>query len=296
MRLKLLLLLLLSSLAWWLWPLPQATQTRSVASCPQPLSYRLDSIDPAFTLSRATAQQVLDQAAMLWNQAAGQQMLQHDPVHGFPVRFVYDERQQQTLQRALLQRNLQRYDQHISDLEQSFTSQLAQFQQRQQQFAQQDKNLANDIAQFNQQAASANSATAAALGREQALLLSRQKEHALIAEQLDAEQQRLQSQQRLLNATIKDRNALVPQGQTSGALAEVGLMEQHGQSRQMTIFAYQDQPALLLTLLHEFGHALGLGHLPQPGAIMHAQLSSAQQQLTADDIQALQQQCQLTSN
>lgn len=289
MRLKLLMLLLLSALlwAWFAWQHNAASGQSS--GCGQPLSYRLDSIDPAFSLTRAKAQQALDQAAMQWNQAIGQQLLIHDPVHGFPVRFVYDERQQQLLQQALLQRNVSRYDQHIQSLQQDFSARLAELQQRQQQFAAQDLQLANDIRQFNQQAREASQASRAALGREQALLLSRQKEHALVAEQLEAEQQKLQDQQALLNATIAERNALLP-GKAPAALAEVGLLEQQGEQRRISIFAYQDPQALQLTLLHEFGHALGLGHLPAPDAVMHAWLGE-QQQLTADDIAALQQRC-----
>lgn len=288
-----LLLLLAAVLLWWFWPgampvkAPVASQS---VRCDQLISWRLDSIDPAFGLSAAEALPLISDAAAQWNQALGKEVLRYDPQHGFPIRFVFDARQQQQLEQLLLERNLQRYDERISDQQQDFERQLADFQQNKQAFEQKDRQLAADIKLFNEKAQQADPGAAALLGREQAELLSRQKEHALEAEQLDALSEKLQDRQKQLNNTIADRNALIPAQQATG-LAEVGLLEQRGQNRTMTIFAYKDSHHLTLTLLHEFGHALGIGHLSDPGSIMHDQLNSAQQQLTAADISAWHQQC-----
>lgn len=295
-NLKTPLLLLLAGLLLWLyWPEPapgHAPLASKQASCAQPIGWRLDSIDPAFGLSAAQALPLITEAAAQWNQAVGSEVLRYDPQQGFPIRFVFDARQQQQLEQLMLERNVHRYDDRIADQQQDFARQLAEFQQNKTAFEQKDRQLAADISLFNEKAQQADPGAAALLGREQAELLSRQKEHALEAEQLDALSEKLQDRQKQLNNTIADRNALIPAQQASG-LAEVGLLEQRGDRRTMTIFAYKDAHHLTLTLLHEFGHALGLDHLAETRSIMHSQLSSAQQMLTAADITAWQQQCQV---
>lgn len=288
-----LLLLLAALLLWVFWPDNTPVKPLSAsktASCDQLIRWRLDSIDPAFGLGAEQALPLLQDAANQWNQALGKEVLLYDAQAGFPIRFVFDARQQQQLEQLLLERNLHRYDNRIEDQQRDFEQQLAEFQKLKDDFAEKDRLLAADIQAFNQKAQQADPGAAALLGKEQAELLSRQKEHALEAEQLDALTEKLQDRQQQLNNTIADRNALIPEQQPTG-LAEVGLLEQRGANRTMTIFAYKDAHHLTLTLLHEFGHALGLDHLADRSSIMHSQLNGAQQGLTSADIQAWRQQC-----
>ncbi len=292
-----LLLLLAAVLLWVFWPTAtpfKAPIGSKTASCDQVILWRLDSIDPAFGLSPEQAQPLIQDAASRWNQALGKEVLRYDAQHGFPIRFVFDARQQQQLEQLLLERNLDRYDDRIRDQQQDFDRQLAEFQQQKAAFEQEDQQLAAAIEAFNVQAQQADPGAAALLGKQQAELLSRQKEHALEAEQLDAISAKLQDRQQQLNSLINDRNALLPSQPTTG-LAEVGLLEQQGAKRTMTIFAYKDAHHLTLTLLHEFGHALGIDHLTDSSSIMFSQLNGSQQDLTNADISAWQQQCQHTS-
>lgn len=276
-------------------PLPQLLQQTADKAlqqqlCQTPVLWRIGQLDPAFDLTAEQAEQAAHNAAAQWNKAFAQQLFRYDSLDGFPINFQYDQRQQQMLQQALLERNIQRYDSTIDRRAATLQQQSQQLQQHQREFEQQNQQLAADIAAFEQQAASANQRNIAALQQQQQLLQQRQLQLQQQAQQLNEQQAQLQREQRYLNDTVADRNALLPTQQPLAA-AEVGLMEITNGQRRMTIFAYSNPAALQLTIAHEFGHALGLGHTDSDSSVMHYALNPQQRSLTAEDIDALKQQC-----
>lgn len=60
------------------------------------------------------------------------------------------------------------------------------------------------------------------------------------------------------------------------------------------IYTFGNQDELRLVLMHEFGHALGLGHAKQPNSIMYELLDQQDLKnptLSAEDIAMLQNRC-----
>lgn len=258
--------------------------------CQTPVRWRIGKLDPAFNLTLDQAEQAAHNAARQWNKALGKELFRYDSLDGFAIDFVYDARQQQLLEQARLTRNLARYDATIDQRLHDLQQQAASLKARQQQFEQANQQFAADAAAFEQQVRQAISSERSRLLAQQQLQ-QRQQQLQQQAAQLNDEQQRLLRQQQYLNDTVADRNALLPQQVEPLAAAEVGVMQIAGRQRQMSIFAYTSIGALELTLLHEFGHALGLGHTKGPASVMYYALSAQQQGISREDIQALQQQC-----
>lgn len=259
--------------------------------CQAPVTWRIGRLAPAFDLTLEQAEQAAHAAAAQWNTALGRELFRYDSLDGLPINFAYDERQQQLLQQALLQRNIARYDSNIDQRGASLIQQSERLKQQQQQFEQQNRRFAAAVAAFERKAQQVNAANRSALQQEQQQLNAQQQQLQQQATALNAEQQRLQREQRYLNETVADRNALLPSQASVATTAEVGVMEIRGRQRSMTIYAYKTLADLQLTMAHEFGHALGVGHTSGAASVMHHQLNAAQRLLTAEDIQALQQQC-----
>lgn len=276
-------------------PVPQvlkqvAEKVMQQQLCKAPVLWRIGQLDPAFALTPEQAKQAADIAAMQWNEAIGLELFRYDSQAGFPINFRYDERQQQVLQQALLQRNIQRYDSHIEQRAAVLAEQSEQLLQRQREFEQQNQHFAAEIAEFQQQAANATQHNLATLQQQQQLLQQREQQLQQRAQRLNEQQAQLQRQHQDLNKTVADRNALLSDQQPL-LNAEVGLMEISNGQRSMTIFAYSTATALQLTIAHEFGHALGLGHTDSSTTLMHYSLNPQQTGPTAEDVAALKQQC-----
>lgn len=272
-----------------------ADKTMQQYLCQTPVSWRIGKLDPAFDLTLEQAEQAAHSAATQWNTALGRELFRYDSIDGFAINFAFDERQQQLLQQARLKRNLARYDANIDQRQASLQQQAEQLKQRQDQFSRQNQQFAVDAAEFERQAQQATAANRSALQQQQQQLQQRQQQLQQQlqqqAETLNEQQQRLLREQRYLQETVADRNALLPSQQATIAASEVGVMQINGRTRSMTIFAYTSEAALELTLLHEFGHALGLGHTEGTDSVMYYALSAEQSGLNNEDVQALKQQC-----
>ena len=256
------------------------------AYCQMPLGWRLGNLDPEFGLTATQAEAMIQQAATMWNEKTGQQLLRHDPVNGFLIDFKFDARQQQLLTQRLLQRNLTRYDDAIQPGLQQLPEKFAELDRQIADFNQQKTELQTQINQWRP-----TDPNAETLRRQ---LEQQQQRLVREAEWLVQQREQLLRDQNYLNETIRQRNELVETAQPNelSVAFEVGLMTIRQQQRTMTIFAFSSETDLIATIAHEFGHAFGVGHINDPASIMFHQLTAQQQHLTQFDLDAWRNHCQ----
>lgn len=271
---SLLVILALCGNLWWL--SQRQSSAPAVLQCQIPIRWRLANVDEKFKLSQQQALDAIRLAAQAWNQQLGLVAFVEDPQSGFPIHFIYDERQQQLLANQRLARNVGRYDEYLQQLATDLTALSAEHQQQLQSFNQQKQQLSAEIA---------------AGAVERSRIQQQQKELQLLADGLNALAEKINDKNRHYQESLQDRNQLLQDAAPSGKIAEVGLLLRTGSLLEMRIFAYRDEAILVRTLTHEFGHALGLSHLPETDAIMHDMLSAEQNLLTPADVQAALKLC-----
>ncbi len=100
----------------------------------------------------------------------------------------------------------------------------------------------------------------------------------------------LHAQYEALRAKI---NSAVAQGNTiSGEEFEEGKYIRDKDGTRIYIYAFQDKTELMRTLIHEFGHALGLEHTENPDSIMYRSNNTSQNiSLTREDLAELKKVC-----
>jgi predicted Zn-dependent protease len=134
-----------------------------------------------------------------------------------------------------------------------------------------------------------------------------------VYESLEATQKQLETQADSLTRQADELNHLTKQINEVGSRGNV-LVEQYnervaqynarfGTSREFTqgdyqgdaihIYTFADEIELRQVLVHEFGHALSLGHVDDPGAIMYRLLSTQPDEvkLTAADLAEFRRVC-----
>jgi hypothetical protein len=267
--------------------------------CPVPINYRLGIIDDSFSITQAEAKQYIEQAAQVWEDVADQDLFIYNDDADFTINFVFDERQEtanaQTADRERLDGIAAQNDQfrtQIADLQTTYQDRNVQFETTKINYDERLESYNDAVRQANDRGG-ATPAAFAVLEEERV--------------ELEGESNQLRVASNALNSLASQLNELSSEG---NRLIETynqevrGYNDLYGEAHEFTqgdyrggeinIYKFSDQFELVSVLAHEFGHALGIDHVEEPGALMYYLLDDELDQiptLSESDIAAYQREC-----
>lgn len=274
--------------------LGQEIRSTFTPACTRPITYAVATYDERFGMSRAEFDAVLAEAAALWNEAAGKTVVAAAPDGEVKVHMVYGELQQVAELGQVISAEQSAYQAKKAELEglraayvgarQRYLALVGAFEAA-------SRAYEADVAYWNDRGGAPPGTyeelneQRRELERQQARVNAQASEVNAIAKRLNTE---IDALNRLAAATNQKVNAF---NHVAGSDFDQGTYIADAEGKRINIFEFTDELELKRVLAHEFGHALGIGHVENPESIMYSYNVGEEFALSAEDIAALKSIC-----
>jgi hypothetical protein len=279
-------------------PTPPSS-ARAPALCDEPIAWRVANVDPRFGLSTSAVEAAAREAAELWRIGAQGGLFVRDSALGMPIRLVYDERQARTDERVVAQQGQRRADMDLAaeerELGRAWEAHRDALRRNLAEWADHDGAVAahntsvhrwNTTGNAPADTVEALDAVAERLRRRGLRLLDAARTLQAAEEELRSRERALAERRAALDSDAARIASAFPSLEVeSGTYLEAQGVDAAGANvtlREIRVFRFEGREDLVGVLAHELGHALGLPHLEEAGAVM-----SPRRERSADGIPSL---------
>lgn len=274
-------------------------QLLAASPCEIPRTWSVGRVDAGFNLSKQMAAQYGKEATDVWNAAypEGPLFVYRENGGEVTLNFEYDERMQTTIRNQRLKRNITEGKSELSEIKETLESLRAEYDSLERNIAALTKTYDSRLNAYNKEVAYWNSRGGAP-----------KAEFAT----LEAEGKDLEAERGAINAKIQYYNQLADRIRNYGedhneivatlnnqitTLNETSLREfEEGifnpNNNSITIYEYPSPASLKRVLIHEFGHALSIGHVEGEDSIMYPVNQGRGLDFSDEDLAELQRVCQ----
>jgi hypothetical protein len=271
------------------------SEQAEIATPDFPVDYSLGNFDSRFGISQERFLQLVDEAIKVWEDAAARELFQLSQNGSMKINLVFDWRQERLLEAKAAKAKIDENGKSFDQLQAEYDERARSVDQVRLAYEETAQAYKSHLSDYNSRVARWNE------GREhteaeQRYLQNRKKE-------LEDEQGALDKKVNELNSKGEELNELGEKMKAFSQKLNLDVESFNGtyvrsrdfekgvyDGKAINIYEFEREDDLKLTLVHEFGHALGLGHLENPKAIMNRKLAVQDVtniRLTSDDLNLL---------
>jgi len=263
-------------------------------ACSTPLLYGIGVYDPRFGITQEEFSEAIEEAAQVWNETSGRMLFASSTLPAITINLTYDERQQALQLGGSISAEQEDYEvlrDAIELMRERYSALQATYETSLAIFITEAESYEQEVKKWNERGG-APPAEYARLAVRKAALEERQAD-------LNRQATLIQSVGRDINAQVETLNMLVRRlnadaetfNETLGHDFDQGNYVSTDTGGRITIFTFEDKDELTRVLVHELGHALGIGHVENPDSIMYSYSIGETLELSGEDLAALKEVC-----
>lgn len=280
-----------------------ASVENKVNPCSEPVTYQIASIDDNFDISETQLRRLISGVGSMWSNAVGRTLVEYDPDGDVKVHLVYDERQQLVEEERDFNNAIQMEQLRFDRLHREYTRHSDQYDEAMERYnnflGEYQRNVQehnDEVSKWNEQGGAPEDVQERVVNRERELS-GMQSELRSLQNDVNRAGRQLEDVTDRLNEISIRKNGLIDEYNERFAgeyRFSQGDYMNTGSEQRINIYHYKSINHLRLVLAHEFGHALGLGHVDSPGSVMYPVVEShgtTEIALSDQDIAAIQARC-----
>lgn len=269
--------------------------------CQKPITYSIANLDPHFGLTKEKLLSDIQQAEKIWESPINKQLFVYSPTGDLKINLVYDYRQKATdAMRKIgivINDDQSTYDAlkaKYNFLTASYDKEKAQVKTLVAAYNADKTAFEKDVDYWNKRGGAPKAEfnmleqRRIALNNQAATINQAESSLNGLVDTINSAGIILNKLIATLNLKVNTYNTI---GSSTGKQFNEGEYVNDANGTTINIFQFNDANQLVRVLAHELGHALGLGHLDNPKAIMYYLNEGMNEKLTADDLAALKKMC-----